>query len=349
MHLHGLSLAHLAEPRLRNERAHVEPCLQSQRDRRLSGSEQRAWLDKAMQHHGITRRTEFGLAHDDVGLGLDALCASEFGLGLFGLPLAESLLHQPQALRRDLHAGLGAPHLRGGAIEIALRADTFLAQQLLAREFFACQCKRGNAIDTLGLGSGDFGAPAAGREIAHASFGSGDRLGVAVGCERDFREVEANEEIAGLDAIAFTHQHLDDAPLDARRDIHERGLDAAVQVHAVIDRLAAAAAGGGEADEGENDERYGNVARHRASPFGGWRGQSMVGGRCEGAVYEPETTTVGGGDGRCGHGGGGRLRRGCRAVRGGDPLHGALRLWRGRHRCARRSARARTAPARSGV
>ena len=161
LHLHRLPLSDLAESRLGDERAHVEARLETQRHRGLPRTEQRTGLHEPVQDDGIARRPQFGLAHDDVGLGLDALRASEFGFGLPGLPLPESLLHEPQALRRCLECRLRAFDVGRGPVEIALGPDPLLAQHLLAREFLPGQRQRRDTIDTFGFRGGDLGTATA--------------------------------------------------------------------------------------------------------------------------------------------------------------------------------------------
>jgi hypothetical protein len=58
-----------------------------------------------------------------------------------------------------------------------------------------------------------------------------DVVTIALDGERRVAEVEHDQQIAGLDALAFLDADFYDAPGDLRREVNQRCFNAAVEMH----------------------------------------------------------------------------------------------------------------------
>jgi hypothetical protein len=74
---------------------------------------------------------------------------------------------------------------------------------------------------------------------------------IALDGQRGVAEVETNQEIAGLDAIPFLHADGDDAAGHLGREVDERGLDAAIELHRV--GIGLGRARGRQSQQGQSD------------------------------------------------------------------------------------------------
>ncbi len=105
------------------------------------------------------------------------------------------------------------------AMSGSCRASSFRARSTAAR--LSATSASADAISGLRL-------PAC--EVLEARLGRAEGVAVPLDGERRFAEVEPDEQVARLHAVSLADLNLDDAPGDLRREIHDRGLDAAVQM-----------------------------------------------------------------------------------------------------------------------
>ena len=104
--------------------------------------------------------------------------------------------------------GLEALHFGRRAIHVAAGADLALEQELLALQLLLRELEGGLAVVHVRFRGGQLRAARAGLEVADAGLRGGDGRLVAGHREARLAEIEADEDVAGLDAIALLDQHL---------------------------------------------------------------------------------------------------------------------------------------------
>jgi formylglycine-generating enzyme required for sulfatase activity len=108
---------------------------------------------------------------------------------------------------------------------------------------------------------GHLGDTASGREILEPGLGGLNRALVTLNSDSRLRQVEPDQQVASLDAVALADADLDDAAGDAGGEVDERRLDPTVQHEWLV---GVAGPAGDRCDDGRGDQDMDGPPAHRA-------------------------------------------------------------------------------------
>ena len=188
-------------------------------------------LRHSVQDHPVGRRSDLGLPGDRLRLLELDFRPVRVVAGRIRLMGAKPLADQSVPLLARLERRLGALELRLREVVRLNGADLLGQQRVLARELAASLGDGGAAVGDLRLGGRDLGAAAARGHVLVSRLGRERSLRVPLDREGRVAEVELRQYLSRLHAVALAREHLGDAARDPGREVHERRLDAAVQVH----------------------------------------------------------------------------------------------------------------------
>jgi hypothetical protein len=279
-HLDGLSLAHGPQARLGDEGPHVEAVAKRHRQPGLSGTEQLAGLGKPVQDHPIGRRADLRLAGHRLRLLEDAARAIDLHPRLLRLPLPETVTDEAQALLARRERGLRAFEVGDGAVEVALVADLAFTDERLPVQLPLREIDGGPLLGHVRFGGRHLRGTAAGGEVPEPGLRRLDRLLVALHRDGRLGEVEPDQQVAGLDAIALADAHLYDPAADAGGEVDEGRLEASIEDERLVGVRRSAPGRAGDGHEGQDLDDLHDVLSlspprgrsrpgptHRAPPF----------------------------------------------------------------------------------